>query len=99
MTCLGIKVDSKFSGNSSEAEMKDLGADVKMTAKRRIRRHLPVAKGPHTVGVVDIMCERGENGIFFRLYYPTTRTDIYVSIDHFIDISSCQLFWVFLVRI
>lgn len=77
MTCLGIKVDSKFSGNSSEAEMKDLGADVKMTAKRRIRRHLPVAKGPHTVGVVDIMCERGENGIFFRLYYPTTRTDIY----------------------
>ena len=48
-------------------------------SRRHVRRHLPVASGPHTVGIVDIMCERGENGSFFRLYYPTAKTDIYVS--------------------
>ena len=48
-------------------------------SRRHVRRHLPVASGPYTVGIVDIMCERGENGSFFRLYYPTAKTDIYVS--------------------
>ncbi|KAK7502921.1 hypothetical protein BaRGS_00005870 [Batillaria attramentaria] len=48
-------------------------------SRRRTRRHLPVGTGHHTVGIVDIMCERGENGSFFRLYYPTQQTDIYAS--------------------
>lgn len=47
------------------------------SSRRHTRKHLPVASGPHTVGIVDIMCERGEHGSFFRLYYPTNKTDIY----------------------
>ncbi|XP_012943889.1 platelet-activating factor acetylhydrolase [Aplysia californica] len=41
------------------------------------RRHLPLPSGPHTVGCVDIMCDVADHGTFFRLYYPTTKTDIH----------------------
>ena len=43
------------------------------------RRHLPPGSGPYTVGTVDVMYEHSEEGAFFRLYYPTSNTDIFVS--------------------
>ena len=64
----------------TDAECTESPDSAKMERSRHVRRHLPVASGPHTVGIVDIMCERGENGSFFRLYYPTAKTDIYVSV-------------------
>ena len=36
------------------------------------KRHLPLPKGPHSVGFVDIMTEGDpSSGTFFRLYYPS----------------------------
>ena len=61
------------------AESRADSAKMERASRRHVRRHLPVPSGPHTVGTVDIMCEREENGCFFRLYYPTAKTDIYVS--------------------
>ena len=48
--------------------------------QRHNRRHLPVPKGPHTVGCVDLMCDLADHGTFFRLYYPTNPTNIQVRV-------------------
>lgn len=55
-------------------------ASFKSREKEKVRRHLPVGTGDYSVGCIDLMCERCENGSFFRLYYPIEKTDIYVSI-------------------
>jgi len=44
-----------------------------------VRKHLPPGSGPHSVGCVDVMDDDGDDGTFFRLFYPTEKTDIYVS--------------------
>ena len=45
----------------------------------KIRRHLPPGTGEYSVGCVDIMSDNTETGVFFRLYYPIEKTDIFVS--------------------
>ncbi|KAL8572853.1 hypothetical protein ACOMHN_011102 [Nucella lapillus] len=77
-TLKGSLLDKLVNRKDSEAD--DINANHAGNVKKirsDVRRHLPVPKGPHTVGIVDIMCERGENGSFFRLYYPTAKVDIY----------------------
>ena len=44
-----------------------------------IRRHLPPGSGEYSVGCVDIMSDNSETGVFFRMYYPIEKTDIFVS--------------------
>ncbi|XP_076456411.1 platelet-activating factor acetylhydrolase 2, cytoplasmic-like [Babylonia areolata] len=71
-------VDKLLNRNVSEADdIQNANSTNVNKSRRNVRRHLPVPKGPHTVGIVDIMCERGENGSFFRLYYPTGKVDIF----------------------
>ena len=43
------------------------------------RKHLPLGTGPYTVGCADIMSAPGVEGTFIRLYYPTYKTDVFVS--------------------
>ena len=43
------------------------------------RKHLPEGSGKYTVGCVDVMSDHKVKGVFFRLYYPTNRTNIHVS--------------------
>lgn len=48
----------------------------------KIRKHLPIGKGPYSVGCLDMMCKVvDEHGSFFRLYYPTEKVDVLVSIQ------------------
>ncbi|KAK3093580.1 hypothetical protein FSP39_017690 [Pinctada imbricata] len=42
----------------------------------KVRRHVPVGTGEYTVGCFDVMCDPSHSGSFFRLFYPTTKTDI-----------------------
>ena len=46
----------------------------------KVRRHLPPGTGEFSVGCVDIMSDNSDTGVFFRLFYPIEKTDIYVSI-------------------
>lgn len=69
------KINSKQSRSETHTETREI------RSRRNVRRHLPEGKGPHTVGIVDFMCDTGKNehGCFVRLYYPTEKTDVYVS--------------------
>ncbi|XP_041361888.1 platelet-activating factor acetylhydrolase 2, cytoplasmic-like [Gigantopelta aegis] len=52
--------------------------EISATSSRCVgRRHLPPGTGPYMVGTVDVMYEHSEDGAFFRLYYPTPKTDIF----------------------
>lgn len=46
----------------------------------KVRRHLPLATGQYSVGCVDVMDNVSEQGSFFRLYYPTEKTDVLVGV-------------------
>lgn len=43
----------------------------------KIRRHLPPGSGEYSVGCVDMMSDNSETGVFFRMFYPIEKTDIY----------------------
>ncbi|KAK6167477.1 hypothetical protein SNE40_021496 [Patella caerulea] len=62
---------------SRTKESRKAAAAPKNIFKNKIRRHLPVGKGPYTVGCVDFMNDHTEEGVFFRLFYPTKKSDIY----------------------
>lgn len=42
-----------------------------------IRRHIPPGSGEYSVGCVDMMSDNSETGVFFRMYYPIEKTDIF----------------------
>lgn len=42
-----------------------------------VRRHLPPGSGKHSVGCVDIMDDQTDDGLFFRLFYPVEKTDVF----------------------
>ena len=50
------------------------------TTRAPARKHLPPGTGEYTVGVVDLMSGHTVQGTFVRLFYPTYKTDIFVSI-------------------
>lgn len=45
--------------------------------QEKVRRHLPPGSGEYSVGCVDIMSDNTDTGVFFRLYYPIEKTDIF----------------------
>ncbi|ESP03410.1 hypothetical protein LOTGIDRAFT_237716 [Lottia gigantea] len=47
------------------------------SSKTKIRKHIPAGKGPYTVGCVDFMNDHSDDGVLFRLFYPTRKSDIY----------------------
>ena len=66
--------------NGNDFESRESDRILNKNSSRNVRRHLPVPSGEHTVGIVDFMCDRNGKNCFFRLYYPTTSVNIYVSI-------------------
>lgn len=71
--------DNRSDNKNNTRPLTTINTDGGAKENRHNRRHLPVPKGPHTVGCVDLMCDLSDDGTFFRLYYPTTSTDIHVS--------------------
>ena len=47
--------------------------------------------GPHTVGCIDLMSDHTVNGTFVRIFYPTHKTDVFVSLLPRSDIISVIL--------
>ena len=72
-------INSQELDNAIEEEVNNKKNSDDATIDKDVRRHLPAPTGPYSVGCVDIMTSCTEDGSFFRLYYPTEKTDIFVS--------------------
>lgn len=51
------------------------------TFKSENKRHIPLPRGPYTVGCIDLMTEYSDRNSFIRLYYPCAETGITEHID------------------
>ncbi|BFZ21362.1 hypothetical protein BsWGS_24401 [Bradybaena similaris] len=69
-------LESFANNNNKNIEQQEIHDGEAAQHARASRRHLPLPTGPHTVGCVDLMCDLSNDGTFFRLYYPTNKTDL-----------------------
>ncbi|KAL0275689.1 UNVERIFIED_CONTAM: hypothetical protein PYX00_003477 [Menopon gallinae] len=45
-------------------------------ARKKVPKHLPYSTGPYVPGCVDVMVGYTKEGLFTRIYYPTSETDL-----------------------
>ena len=59
------------------AEGQDVRASNLLHTHQSGKKYIPLPRGPHSVGYVDVMTEGDPSvGTFFRLYYPTDENSI-----------------------
>ncbi|CAG5124853.1 unnamed protein product, partial [Candidula unifasciata] len=76
MLCALSQFIESFANNNKSMHQQEISDGEAGHLTRASRRHLPLPTGPHTVGCVDLMCDLSNDGTFFRLYYPTNKTDV-----------------------
>ncbi|XP_052764491.1 platelet-activating factor acetylhydrolase 2, cytoplasmic-like [Mya arenaria] len=69
--------DNKNPINGSYELLRTFQNDDIKDKPENVRKHLPPGSGPHSVGCLDIMEDNCEEGTFFRIFYPTEKTDIF----------------------
>lgn len=73
----GVPKENKEAEDNTSEEASSIEEQAEVQQRPR-RRHLPLPTGPYVVGCVDLMSDVSDSGVFYRLYYPTKKTDIKV---------------------
>ncbi|XP_013090392.2 platelet-activating factor acetylhydrolase-like [Biomphalaria glabrata] len=71
----GVPKENKEAEDNTSEEASSIEEQAEVQQRPR-RRHLPLPTGPYVVGCVDLMSDVSDSGVFYRLYYPTKKTDI-----------------------